>query len=148
NGLDATGHRRFLQRLSSLDAEPWSAGGGRVRRRKTPGPDGYLLALLRMDGRYAHHRPTGIRGRARSERATLAALAGDERRLYQLTARLWRFVDLAARTIGIGSPDDLQDIADEFRRARGLLDGKAAREWLEANDLDDRKFADLVAADA
>ncbi|MER7004588.1 TIGR04500 family putative peptide maturation system protein [Dactylosporangium sp. NPDC000555] len=42
----------------------------------------------------------------------------------------------------------LQDAADAFRRARGLLTAEATREWMRRERLSDRQFEDLVVHQA
>jgi hypothetical protein len=146
NGLDAAAHRRFMERVAIVGAVLERTDGVRAEQ-----IDSDRLALLRIDGRYPYYRRTDLRSRQRAERAVLQRLdasGGDEGRLYRLTARLWRFVDDAAREIGLAPAEDLQEVADDFRRARGLMNGAQTRGWLNANDLDRHGFAALGLDDA
>lgn len=150
--LDEAARKRFVERLGAINALLETREDERPRRgARRQGWEACLLALLRIDGRYAHWRPAGRRAGVGVDRAILRhaeAHGGEDFRLYRRIAKLWRVVDAQARRRGFKPTEDLQVLADEFRRARRLTTAAATRHWLRANDLDSQGFIDLVDADA
>ncbi|HEX9822598.1 MAG TPA: TfuA-like protein [Methylomirabilota bacterium] len=150
--LDDAARKRLVERLAAIDTLLETSGG--QERRRGGGPAGwkaYLLALLRIDGRYPRWRPAGLGAGTRAGRAVLRhveAHGGEEFRLYRRIAKLWRVVDEVARRQGFDPVADVQVRSDDFRRARGLRSAAATRSWLRANDLDLRGYTGLVAAEA
>src|SRR6185503_13084183 len=122
-----------------LDAQP------RTREHRA-GDLRYLLALLRIDDRYVRWGPVTVRAGAVAGRAQREA--PEELRLYRWTAKLWRAIDEAVVAAGVDSPDKVQTLADDFRRARGLIAGRTGRAWMRANGLGIGGLADLVTLDA
>jgi hypothetical protein len=146
--LDAAAMRRFVSRLARvhalLDTQP------RTRELRA-GELRYLLALLRIDDRYVRWGPVTVRTGAVADGAVVRRAqreAPEELRLYRWTARLWRAIDEAVVAVGIDSPDEVQTLADDFRRARGLIAGRTGRAWMRANGLGTDGLADLVTLDA
>jgi hypothetical protein len=150
--LDAAAAEGFVCRLATiralLDTPPRRRTG---RRGPAAGDRPYLLALMRIDDRYARwYRGTGP-ANARADREVVRRAergTADELRLYRRSARLWRVIDEAVTAQGVASPNTLQALGDAFRRARGLLDGATARTWIRANGLSLDGFAALVGLDA
>lgn len=150
--LDDAARKRLVERLAAINALVETPGRDTRRRGGRPaGWKAYLLALLRIDGRYPRWRPAGLRAGASADRVVLRhaeAHGGEELRLYRRIAKLWRVVDEVARRRGFDPVADGQVRSDDFRRARGLRSAAATRHWLRANDLDLRGYTELVAAEA
>jgi len=150
--LDEAARRRFVERVADIRAllEGSEHKSGR-RERRWSGYEEYLVALMRIDGRYARWRPAGNRTGASLDRAVLRNAerrGGTEFRLYRRIAKLWRVVDKAATRVGMEPLDAPQVLSDQFREARGLMLREATRVWLRANNLDHRSYTALIAADA
>ncbi len=150
--LDDKARRCFVERLADiralLEASEHKHGGRETRRSRY---EVYLLALMRIDGRYTRWRPSGNRTGASVDRAVLRNAErrdGMEFRLYRRIAKLWRVVDEAATRVGMEPLDEPQLLSDEFRRARGLNLRESTRVWLRANNLDSDGYTALIAADA
>jgi hypothetical protein len=140
--------KRFVRRLATihalLDARPGA-------RRSRAGDLRYLMALMRIDDRYARWRPHTVRTGATTDRTIVRRAereAPDELRLYRRTAKLWRVIDEAVAAVSVDAPSAVQTLADDFRRARGLVAGNAGRAWMRANGLGTDGLAGLVSLDA
>ena len=133
--LDSRAMKRFVWRLATLRALLDAAGGtSRRRGERQAGYEPYLLALMRIEGRY------------QAQRAKRRD--GEEFQLLRRIAKLWRVVDEVARENGVEPLDEPQVLADEFRRARGLDSRKSTRDWMQANDLHLDDFTRLVVTEA
>ncbi len=146
--LDGAARRGMLERLAVIralvDAPESSSEPGE-------GYERYLLALLRIDGRYVRWRPTGKATGAGVDRVVLRNAeerGGIEFQLYRRVAKLWRVVDRTARQLGVTQRVRPQVLSDEFRRARGLNRAEDTHAWLRANNLDAAGYVDLLTADA
>jgi hypothetical protein len=146
--LDDAGFGRFVERLARTRGLVQSEEAGRrsARERRK-----YLLAMLRINGEYERFRGIPAALGAQCDAIVLRNLEGRDRekfRFFGRLAALWRVVDQAAKAtrIAVSIPqDDLQDFADEFRRARGLESSQATRAWLRANNLDVPGFVNLMS---
>jgi hypothetical protein len=88
--LDDAGQRRFVRRLGGIRAllDASEAKNGR-RAARPAASEAYLLALMRIEGRYERWRPAGLRVGGGVDRAVLRNVAqrgGVEFRLYRRIA--------------------------------------------------------------
>jgi len=146
--LDAAAMKRFVSRLAAIHA---LLDARSQRRERRPRDLRYLLALMRIDDRYVRWGLDTARAGAAADGAVVRRAkreAPEELRLYRWTAKLWRAIDEAVVAVGVDSPDEVQTLADDFRRARGLIAGRAGRTWMRANGLGTDGLADLVTLGA
>jgi len=101
-------------------------------------------------------RAAAARGRIRSVGEDGTAAVVEEARLdlraYRRATRpaLARYLALkeARRLDKRPTAEEAQEVAERFRRERGLEDARALRRWLDENELDDAALAELLAQDA
>lgn len=149
--IDDAERAALIQRLAVVGrlitefAQRW--GRSESKRRY----DASLLALLRIDGRYASFRPRARRTRAGIDRAVVRSLAkrsAVEFGLYRRLAKLWSILDDGVGRLRITPFDSLQVRSDDFRRSRGLDRRAATQVWQRLNNIDQDEYIRLVGVDS
>jgi hypothetical protein len=149
--LDTEGSANLVDRLGvvirTIDGVSRRLGPRATASRQ----DQLLLTLLRVNDRYALWRPRNTVARARMDRAVLVNArrqGGVEFAICRRIAALWSVADWFAAQGGLEPRARLQELSDEFRRARGLERRDATLAWRRANNLDAAGYEALVARSA